>query len=87
MTLIVVLQNFDLNYTRILRPIEVLYSECSTVTLLKIRYNTRFFVSEKKLRGRGRGIKLKKKLKGTGQGIRTLKKRGNEGLIFALIVN
>ena len=55
------------------------------MTLLKNRYNTRFFVSEKKFRGRGRGIKFKKKLKGTGQGIRTLKKRGNEGIIFALI--
>ena len=74
MTLIVVLQNFDLNYTRILRPIEVLYSECSTVTLLKIRYNTRFFVSEKSLGEEDEVSSFKKKLKGTGQGIRTLKK-------------
>ena len=66
MTLIVVLQNFDLNYTRILRPIEVLYSECSTVTLLKIRYNTRFFVFEKKFRGRARGIKFLKKVERNG---------------------
>ena len=53
------------------------------MTLLKIRYNTRFFVSEKKFRGRGRGIKFR----GTGRGIRSLKKSGNEGNIFALIEN
>ena len=55
------------------------------MTLLKICYNTRFFVSEKSLGEEDEVSSFKKKLKGMGRGIRTLKKRGNEGIIFALI--
>ena len=46
----------------------VLYLQpaCSTVTLLKIRYDTRYFVPEKKFRGRERGIKFLKKVERNG---------------------
>ena len=37
-----------------------------TVTLLKICYNTMFFVSEIKFRGRGQGIKFLKKVERNG---------------------
>ena len=49
------------------------------MTLLKIQYDTRYFVPEKKFRGRERGIKFLKKLKGMGRGIRSLKKVGMKG--------
>lgn len=58
---------------------------CSTVTLLKIRYDTRYFVPEKKFRGRERGIKFLKKVERNGSRNQISKKSGNEGNIFALI--